>query len=316
MAKFYPEFAKMQVSVPVKNDGGQVVSWDLAPAARPMTVQDLLRHTAGLAYGELTNNAPVKEALQKSGLVKPNVIDFDSRDMTPAEQVERLAKIPLIHQPGTFWEYSLASDMLGRVVEAASGKRLGEFMEERIFRPLGMKDTAFFVPAAKRARLAQPFAKDPGTGAPIVLIDVSEQPKNDSGGAGAVSTAIDYLRFSQAMLRGGALDGRRMLSPTTVKLAASDHFGDRIKMALTPGELLMGTPGYTFGLGFMVRQGPGVAGVHGSTGEYMWGGYAGTFFWIDPQQDLVAVLMTQQPGPIRQYYRRHFKQFVYQAIEN
>lgn len=313
VSKFFPAFAKMQVSVPTKNDGGQV-TWEQVPAARQMTVQDLLRHTAGLAYGEITTNAPVKEALQKAGMVKPNVIDFDARDMTPAEQVERLSKIALIHQPGTFWEYSLASDLLGRVVEAASGKRLGDFMEERIFRPLGMKDTAFHVPAPKRARLAQPFAKDPGSGAPIVLIDVSEQPKNDSGGAGAVSTAMDYLRFSQAMLRGGALDGRRVLSPTTVKLAAADHFGDRIKMALTPGELLMGTPGYTFGLGFMVRQGPGVAGVHGSAGEYMWGGYGGTFFWIDPQQELAAVLMTQQPGPIRQYYRRHFKQLVYQSI--
>jgi CubicO group peptidase (beta-lactamase class C family) len=151
VSKWLPAFKDMKVST----TGGDV------PAQRPMTVQDLLRHTAGLPYGELTQNAAVKDALAQAGLFKPGVIDFDIRDMTAAEQVERLGKIPLIHQPGTTWEYSLASDVLGRVVEAASGKRLGDFMGERLFKPLKMSDTAFWVPEAKITRVAEPFEKDP-----------------------------------------------------------------------------------------------------------------------------------------------------------
>jgi len=313
VAKFLPAFAKTPVSIAIKNDIGNV-TYDIVPQARPMTIHDLLRHSAGLAYGELTTNPSVKEAYAKASLFKPGVIEYEARDMTPAEQVERLAAIPLIHQPGTVWEYSMASDVLGRVVEAASGKRLGEFLQERLFVPLQMRDTGFYVPQDKSARLAQPLATDPATERPNRLIDVSQPPQNDSGGAGGVSTALDYLRFAQMMLDGGAIEGTRVLSRTTVSLMASDHLGTRIATAATPGELVLGTPGYTFGLGFMVRQGAGVAGVPGSAGEFMWAGYAGTFFWIDPQEKLVAVLMTQAPGPSRPYYRREFKQLVYQAI--
>jgi CubicO group peptidase (beta-lactamase class C family) len=163
-------------------------SGDVA-AQRPMTVQDLLRHTAGLPYGELTQNAAVKDALTQAGLFKPGVIEFDIRDMTGAEQVERLARIPLLYQPGTTWEYSLATDVLGRVVEAASGQRLGDFMSERLFKPLKMSDTGFWVTPARLARVAQPFDKDPLAGTAITLIDVSKQPGNDSGGAGGLATA-------------------------------------------------------------------------------------------------------------------------------
>ena len=313
VAKFLPAFAKTQVSLAMKNEIGNV-AYETVPAARPMTVHDLLRHTAGLAYGELTTNPGVKDAYAKAALFKAGVIEYEARDMTPAEQVERLAAIPLIHQPGTMWEYSMASDVLGRVVEAVSGKRLSEFLQERLFGPLQMRDTAFYVTQDKSARLAQPLATDPATGKPNRLIDVSQPPQNDSGGAGGVSTAMDYLRFAEMLLEGGALDGTRILSRTTVSLMASDHLGTRIATAATPGELVLGTPGYTFGLGFMVRQGQGVAGVPGSAGEFMWAGYAGTFFWVDPQEKLVAVLMTQAPGPSRPYYRRELKQLVYQAI--
>ena len=162
--------------------------------------------------------------------------------------------------------------------------------------------------------MAEPLAKDPTTGKPNLLVDVSKPPKNDSGGAGGVSTVTDYLRFAEMMRSGGVLNGRRILSRTTVELMSSDHLGARVVMGLSPGELVLGTPGYTFGLGFMVRQGAGIAGVPGSAGEYMWAGYAGTFFWIDPKEQLVAVLMTQAPGPSRPYYRRELKQLVYQAI--
>jgi len=167
VSKWLPAFKDMTVSTA----GGDV------PAQRAMTVQDLLRHTAGLPYGELTQNAAVKDALAKAGLYKPGVIDFDIRDMTSAEQVERLAKIPLIHQPGTTWEYSLASDVLGRVVEAAAGQRLGDFMGERLFRPLRMGDTAFWVVEAKMARVAEPFAKDPH---PDIECLTRHQPLNEA----------------------------------------------------------------------------------------------------------------------------------------
>lgn len=313
VSKFLPEFAELQVSVP-KADAFGKVTYGLEPAARPMTVQDLLRHTAGLAYGEITGNAAVKEAYAETGVYQPDGMPYEARHVAPADEVAGLAKAPLIHQPGTVWEYSLASDVLGRVVESASGMRLGDFLEERLFEPLGMVDTGFSVPEADMARLAEPLATDPATGNPNLLIDVTAPPANDSGGAGAVSTASDYSVFAQMLLNGGQLDGARILSPTTVRLMASDHLGARIEAPVTPGELLLGTPGYTFGLGFAVREGPGVAAVPGSEGEFMWAGYAGTYFWIDPEQALVGVLMTQAPGPSRAYYRRAIKQLVYQAI--
>ena len=312
VSKWLPEFATLQVSE-MRTDPWGKVTYALVPAARPPTLQDLLRHTAGLAYGELTGNAAVKDAYTKAGLFKAS-IDYDARDLAPAEEVERLAKAPLAHQPGTTWEYSLAVDLLGRVVEKASGIRLGDFLQQRLFGPLGMADTGFYVPQEKMGRLAQPLPTDPTTGAPNRLLDVSQPPGNDSGGAGAVSTATDYLRFAEMMLEGGRLDGVQILSRTTVALMTADHLGPQIHPVITPGEQLMGTLGYTFGLGFMVRQGAGVAGVPGSAGEFMWAGYAGTFFWIDPQEKLVAVLMTQSPGPSRPYYRRELKQLVYQAI--
>ena len=286
---------------------------EVAPE-RPMTVQDLLRHTAGLPYGELTQNGAVKDALAKAGLFKPGVIDFDVREMTGAEQVERLARIPLLYQPGTTWEYSLASDVLGRVVEAASGKRLGEFLSERLFRPLGMNDTAFWVPEAKLGRLAEPFEKDPLAGTAIRLIDVAKQPGNDSGGAGAVATTGDYLRFAQMLANGGILDGQRVLSRTTIKHMTADHLGSGLPLAATPGGAVLRASTYTFGLGFAVRPSDGIAPVPGSAGDFNWGGYAGTVFWVDPKEELVAVFMVQSAGALRLYHRTLFRQLVYQAI--
>ena len=304
VAKYLPSMKDVKVAA---------ASGDVA-AERAATVQDLLRHTAGLAYGEITRNEKVKAGLVSAGFAKPGVIDFDARDMTGPEQAERIGKVPLVHQPGTVWEYSLASDILGRVVEAASGKRLGDFLAERVFVPLRMSDTAFFVPAAKKSRLAEPFDKDPATGTPSKLIDVSAQPGNDSGGAGAVTTAADYLRFCQMLLNGGEIDGTRLLSRTTVALMTSDHLPPAIRQTVQPGEQLLGVQGYTFGLGFAVRREQGLAGVHGSAGEYTWAGYAGTYFWVDPKEQLVGILMTQAPGPSRPYYRRMVRGLVYQAI--
>ena len=289
-------------------------TYGTAPAAREMTVQDLLRHTAGLAYGELTGNPDVREGYVEAGAFKPDGLAFDARGVSPEDQVTALADVPLVHQPGTVWEYSLASDVLGRVVEAASSMPMADFLDQRLFAPLGMDTAGFSVPQNMTSRIAQPFGIDPASGEPLPLIDVTEPPQNASGGAGAVASAGDYLRFSQMMLDGGILDDARILSPTSVQLMTSDHLGDRIDQPAEPGELLMGVPGYTFGLGFMVREEDGIAGVPGSEGEFMWGGYGGTFFWVDPAEDLVAVLMSQRAGPSRAYYRRLVKQMVYQAI--
>lgn len=313
VSKFLPAFKSQQVSTAQADAEFARLTYGTAAAAREMTVHDLLRHTAGLAYGEITQNAPVKKALEEAGIYK-TAIDYDARDLAPDEQVARLAKVPLAHQPGTVFEYSLASDLLGRVVEKAAGMRLSEFLSARVFGPLGMTDTGFWVPPASQGRLAAPFPKDPVSGQPVKLVDVGAPPAADSGGAGGVATARDYLRFSQMLLGGGQLDGARVLSRTTVALMASDHLGTRISAPVTAGELLLGTPGYGFGLGFAVRSAQGVAGVHGSPGEYMWGGYAGTYFWIDPKEDLVAVYMSQMTGPTRQFYRRLVKNLVYQAI--
>jgi CubicO group peptidase (beta-lactamase class C family) len=313
VSKFLPAFKGQTVSVARAEGEFAKVTYTTAPADREMSVQDLFRHTAGLAYGEITVNGPVKDAYTKAGLYNKDR-DYDARALTPAEFVERLAKAPLAHQPGTVWEYSLAIDLLGRVIEAASGKRLADYLDERLFKPLKMTDTGFWLSGDKMGRLAQAFPVDPASGLPNKLIDVSSPPGNDSGGAGAVSTAGDYLRFTQMLANGGQLDGVRVLSRTSVQLMASDHLGTRIATAITPGELLLGTPGYTMGLMFAVRQGNGIAGVTGSAGEFMWAGYAGTYFWADPKEELAVVFMTQAPSPIRAYYRKLMKHLVAQAI--
>jgi CubicO group peptidase (beta-lactamase class C family) len=298
VSKFLPQLAKLQVAVERKDPGTGQITFDLVPTAREMTIQDLLRHTSGLAYGSRTGNARVKELYAKERI--------DAHDLTNAELVDRLAKVPLAHHPGASWEYSRSTDVLGRLVEVIAGVPLGRFFQERIFAPLDMKDTGFFVPTAHLARVAQPFATDPSTGQKISLIDVTAPPKYESGGGGAVSTTDDYLRFAQMLLNGGRLDGARLLSRTTVSFMASDHLG---RIADTVRR-----PGYTFGLGFVVRKDVGLDGQSGSVGEYGWAGAGGTYFWVDPKEELIAILMTQAPGPSRLYYRQLFKELVQQAI--
>ena len=313
VSKYLPTFKSPMVSVTSLDATYNGTSFKLVPANKEPTLQDLLRHTSGLAYGELTKNTLVKDAYTQAGIYQPS-IDFDARTPSSAEMVDRLGKAPLAQQPGTVWEYSLSVDVQGRIIEAVTGQRLGDFLQARLFQPLKMKDTGFAVSAANLPRLAEPFPKDPATGAAVKLIDVRQMPGNDSGGAGAVSTAGDYLRYCQAMLDGGQLDGARIVSRTTVRLMTSDHLGNAIATPVSPGQLLLGSPGYTFGLGFLVRQADGVAAVHGSAGEFMWAGYAGTYFWADPKEQTCAVLMTQSSGPSRVVYRRMMKALVAQSL--
>jgi CubicO group peptidase (beta-lactamase class C family) len=301
VSKYLPKLKNLQVSVPRVDPQTGRVSYALVPTEREMTIQDLMRHTSGLVYGVFTSHAAVKEAYAKEG------VDWDG--VTPAEQIERLARVPLAHQPGSAWEYSLSTDVLGRVVEAVSGATLGQFLQERLFAPLKMTDTAFLVPNGKAARLAQPFAKDPVSGDAVKLLDVTVAQKNDAGGAGSAGTVADYARFSQMLLNGGQLDRVRILGRATVAQMSSDHLGDiRVASPILPR-------GYGFGLGFAVRKETGLNWVTGSAGEYRWGGAAGTAFWVDPKEQMIVVWMTQaQPGPRRGEDRDLFRQLVQAAL--
>jgi CubicO group peptidase (beta-lactamase class C family) len=313
VSKFLPSFKNPMVSVPSFDPVFNGVSFKLVPANREPTIHDLLRHTSGIAYGELTKNTLVREAYIKARIYKPD-LDYDARELKGSEMAEGVGKAPLAQQPGTAWEYSLSVDVQGRVIEAVTGQRLNDYMADRIFKPLKMTDTAFHVPAEKMPRLAEAFPTDPATGVTNKLLDVSKVPGNDSGGAGGVGTAGDYLRFCQSMLNGGQLENARILSRTSVNLMTSDHLGSTISTSVNPGQLLLGSPGYTFGLGFLIRQGDGIAATHGSAGEFMWAGYAGTFFWADPKEQICTVYMAQAPSPLRASYRRLMKNLVSQSV--
>jgi len=297
---YLPKLLKLDVAMQSTDSSGKP-TYTVVPSERPVTVYDLMRHTSGLVYAGSTRNEYVKDQYAKENVGWSGV--------TPTEQLDALAKALLARQPGTMWEYGLSTDVVGRVVESVAGMPLGRFLSERLFRPLGMKDTAFLVPPDKVERLARPLAVDRTTGKPIVLHDVTIAPKNDAGGAGAAGTAMDYARFLQMLANGGYLDNNWILAGTTVRLMTADHLGD-IKPAI---PLL--APGYGFGLGFAVRRADGLNGVAGAAGEYNWGGAGGTMFWVDPREQLVAVLMTQaQPGPWQREFRELFRQLVYQAI--
>ena len=305
VSKYLPPLKTMTVSVAKADAEFAKISYTQVPADREMTVQDLLRHTAGLAYGEITQNAPVKEALGKAGIYK-TAIDYDARDLAPAEQVERLSKVPLAHQPGTVWEYSLASDILGRVVEAAAGERLGDFLDKRLFKPLKMTDTAFWLPREKLGRLAEPLATDPVSGKPIVLIDVTAQPAADSGGAGGVSSAADYLRFSQMLLNGGAYGSTRLLAHNTVRMMTMNQIGD-LYMTGTENK---------FGFGFSIITENGSRLSPSQAGTFAWGGLFSTSYWVDPKEDMFVIIYRQMWGPNVADTDRAFKPLVYQAMND
>jgi CubicO group peptidase (beta-lactamase class C family) len=278
-----------------------------------MTVQDLLRHTAGLPYGELTQNAAVKDALAKAGLFKPGVIEFDVRDMTGAEQVERLARIPLLYQPGTTWEYSLASDVLGRVVEAASRKRLGDFLSERLFKPRNERHR--ILGAGGQAR---PPGRTLREGSPRRHDDQADRCRE----AARKRLRRRRRRGDRGRLLAFRTDAGQRRHPGWPACVEPHHHQahDRRPPGIEPapgsdarwGVLRAST--YTFGLGFAVRPSDGIAPVPGSAGDFNWGGYAGTVFWVDPKEELVAVFMVQSAGALRLYHRTLFRQLVYQAI--
>lgn len=294
VAKFIPEFADQKVGV--ENNG----KLELVPAKRQMTVQDLLRHTSGITYDH-TGNGLVQQLYQQSRL--------RSRKITNAEHAAMVASMPLICQPGAEWNYSRSTDILGRIIEVISGKSLGAFLTERILAPLQMAETAFHTGEENAGRLAEAFPTDPWNGDKVQLFNMLEKPVMESGGGGLVSTTMDYARFSQMLLNGGTLDGNRIVGRKTLELMASDHLAPSVKVnsPLMPA-------GHGFGLGFAVRTHDGMAPFPGSRGNFFWSGMAGTFFWIDPKEDLFAVFMMQGPGQ-REYIRTMLRNLVYAAVE-
>ena len=303
VSKYLPELGAMKVAVDKKDQETGKRTYFVVPAEREITIRDLLRHTSGLNY-----QGPRDE---KGDLMYPR-LGVNRADITIEEAVKRMGKAPLVHQPGTVWDYSLSIDVLGRLIEVTSGKPLDQFFEERIFKPLGMVDTGFHVPESKWDRLTALYTPNEDR-----TIKRHPGPPQESykkpavlllGGAGLVSTAMDYARFIQMLLDGGELDGARILSRKSVELMSCDHLGD------LPRTGILLPPGYGFGLTFAVNLGPGKTGNIGSTGEYNWGGAAGTRFWIDPKEEMIGIFLVQILPHTNLTYGSEFKQLAYQAI--
>ena len=302
VSKFLPEFEKMQVGIEKPGADGKP-TLETEPAKRQITVQDLMRHTSGLTYGFFG-----------PGLVKKAYVEakIGEGDPTTAEFVQRLSKLPLAYQPGTTWDYSQSTDVLGRVVEVASGKTLYQFEKERLLDPLGMTDTSFYVTdQARQPRIAEPFANDRSFGVGSEMNDPRVGKRYESGGGGMVSTAADYSRFLQMMLNKGELDDKRYLGPQTVEFMTSDH--SDAESGIQRGPLYLPGPGYGFGLGFAVRISEGAAAFPSSVGEYYWGGAGGTYMWADPKLDMLVVFMLQSPKQ-RVYYRSLLRDMIYAAV--
>lgn len=304
ISNFLPEFRQMRVAVEAPEpSSGKMVLTGTVPAARPITVLDLMRHTTGFNY-----TGPHDE---KGELVyQQRGIQLVSHDITSAEFVKRLAEVPLVREPGTAWDYGFGTDVLGRLVEVISGQTLAEFFAKRIFEPLGMVDTAFHVDEAKWDRLVPIYAPIPGG----VIYRMTgpfqdgfrQPPKMYSGGGGLTSTVFDYLRFVRMLFHGGALEGERLLSPLTVELMRSDVLGD------LPAVNPLLAPGHGFGLTFAISKGPGKTAALPSAGQYRWGGAAGTTFWIDPSQNMIGIFMIQTLLDLAK--RAEFMQLAYQSI--
>ncbi len=304
VSKYIPELEDLKVLV-----GTESGSADLVDPVRPITIQDLMRHTSGFTYGVFGNT--MVDRMYREAKIMGEDVPLD-------EFVGELSKLPLLYQPGTHWQYGVSVDVLGYLIEVLSGQTLDRFLSERIFTPLDMKDTGFFVPPAKLARFATCYGPDRDTpekdGRPGIKAidepatsDYARSPRFLSGGGGLVSTARDYARFLQMVLNRGQLDGVRILGPKTVAFMTRNQLPARI-MEQDPLR------GAGFGLGFAVVMDPPAAGVLSSVGEYNWGGYASTEFWVDPKEDLFAVLMTQYIPSGTYPLKNDFKVALYQAL--
>ncbi len=304
VSKFLPEFKNMRVAVEKTDAASGKRIYYTVPAEHEITILDLLRHTSGLNYEgpRDENGEPVYRKIGIRG---------GEADYPLSELIRRIASAPLVHQPGTVWDYSYSIDVLARLVEVASGEPIDRYFAEHILQPLHMADTGYFVPEEKWSRLAALYTPNPGG-----TIKRLTGPAQDSykkkpvllgGGSGLVSTAMDYARFVQMLLNGGQLDNTRILSPKTVDLMRSDQLGD-----LPSVNNVNGRGGYGFGLTFAVNRGIDRTGNIGSKGEYNWGGAAGTTFWIDPAEQMIGIFMVQVMP--QRTTKDLFKQLAYQSI--
>ncbi|TCO78290.1 serine hydrolase domain-containing protein [Chromatocurvus halotolerans] len=308
LAQYLPEFAGLKV-LAAQADNGDAT---LREPARAPTIRDLLRHTAGLTYG-VFGNTPVDKAYRETELLQSPDLETFTR---------RLASLPLLYDPGERWHYSVAVDLQGRLVEVLSGSAFDTFLRERIFEPLGMHDTAFVLSSTQASRLAQLYSpegteiswNDPWKLSRSQTLEVADPRLSEafieggyfaSGGGGLVSSTSDYLRFSQMLLNGGELDGTRLLSPRTVEHMRRNHVAGLDTEGLTSAG--------GFGLGVAVTLDPGISGEIGSPGSYGWGGAAGTRFWIDPEEEIIAIFMTQSV-PHQTQLGDQFRTLVYQAL--
>ncbi len=302
VSMYLPELKGLKVGVEKMGADGKP-TLELVPSRRDITVHDLFRHMSGLTYGVFGNSLVKSEYLKAN--IRPGSGDLDYDN---AEMVRRVGKLPLMFQPGSTWEYSISTDILGALVEKVSGQTLDVFLQQRVLGPLKMKDTAFWAPPEKHGRVAEAFAKDPDTKQDVPLFDAKKKPKLLAGGAGLVGSADDYARFAFMLANGGTLDGVRVVSRKSVELMTKDHTDGVRGPAYGPG------PGYGFGLGVAVRLDDGLSTMHGSKGDFHWGGYAGTFWWYDPVEKVVAVWMMQGPGRSR-YYRPLMRAAVYSSLD-
>jgi CubicO group peptidase (beta-lactamase class C family) len=301
LSKYFPKFASMRVAV---RDAGEPTA-DTVPAQRPVTIQDLMRHTSGIVYGGRGNTVVHK--------MYPAGSSAAASEYDGTAFMDKLASLPLLYQPATVWDYGFGLDVLGLTIEQISKQSLGQYLQANLFAPLGMTDTVFSVAADKAARYAKPLPLDPDTGKPQARSPELTQPlKFECGGGCAASTASDYLRFATMLMNGGRSGEARLLGPRTVGYMLSDQLGPNIKNLV--GNADPTRADYGFGLGLAVRATPGVVRMMGSVGQFSWPGASGTDWWADPKEELVVVYLSAAPGPVRWHYRQKINALVYQAI--
>jgi CubicO group peptidase (beta-lactamase class C family) len=298
--KYFPKIGANGVAI--VDETGAVVRTE--HPTRGIVMLDLMRHTCGLPYGN--SGATVVHRRY------PHGSSAAAAAMNGSEFLDRLGSAPLLHQPGTVWDYGFGLDVLGLVVEKVTEQTLGQFLNARVFGPLGMRDTAFHVPPGKVARYARALPHDPLTGEAQSLPDLTKPAQFDCGGGGAVSTAEDYMRFALMLLYKGEHAGTRILGRKTVEYMLSNQLGPEVTNQIAKTDPTRA--GYGFGLGLAVRTTSGSSPLLGSVGEFNWPGMSGTNWWADPQEDLAVAFMSHAPGPIRWHYRRLINVLVYQAI--
>ncbi|MBV8589809.1 MAG: beta-lactamase family protein [Acetobacteraceae bacterium] len=304
LAKYMPEFSNMKVAI--LDETGQQITGTV-PAERPITIQDLMRHTSGMIYGGRGSTAVHK--LYPAGSAAA------ASSLTGSEFLDKLSSAPLLWQPGTTWDYGFGLDVLGLLIEQIAQEDLRTYLQNTIFRPLGMTDTGFSIPENKAARYAKALPNDPDTGKPQTVEPVLTEPiKFDCGGGCAASTASDYLRFALMLLNRGEFGGKRILASETVDYMLSNQLGPNIRNLIASADPTRA--GFGFGLGLAVRTTPGIVPMMGSVGDFSWPGASGTNWWVDPKEQLVVVFMAHTPGPARWHYRFLINALVYQAIMN